>query len=225
MALTLQYDCQDDAASATVVDGSGNANHGAFSLDNSDVYSITGPGGTLTKAFDGSAMAGAGDLINTTSPITIASNGAGCWQFWLRFNDPYADGAVVCNPGGESAAFFNSSTEFKLYDEDDAALTIAVSQDSDWHHYAIVFKTNSACDLYIDASLIGTMTGTRSANFVVAGMGQNANAITTGEFSGIRGYDTVRTQPEIAADYALGVGGGGGGNGPRFLNLQRQYRT
>lgn len=226
MTLILDMPCQDNAASYLVDDVSASNNNGAFDNEFSQAYATTGPGGSLTSAFDGTSMGVTSDLIRLTTGIIFLSTD----QFGLGFfakQDSTSDISTIIGDGGDGPNGFSciqldGSGNLIALDDSGNSLTkaIGVNSASAWHFYFINRASDGTGALSVDGGALSAMTGTHSAttyfDWVAAEFGNGTRF--PGKFCKIPLYNTTRTQPQIAADALIGGIGGGGGT-PRAANM------
>ncbi len=212
--IECDWPLQDDAASATVVDRSGNANHGTYVTDNTEDVTTTGPNSYWTKAldFDGSSR------VSTPQPLDGAARGVmGCWvrtdsasvpntgimgdyisgdtEFCIRYDSAGFD-------GGGSNLFKMGGQQKRIESPTNSA------QGQTWQHVVVV---RDASDVYgyingspfTPSGSAGTQDATMSHAVFDIGRAFNSGAYHDGQIAGAFADNpaTIPTDSDIAEIY------------------------
>ncbi len=200
--------CQDNVATTAVDDVSASNNNGFFASHDSSFYSfLGGPGGTLTRAFQGSTLQSSGDVVTIPTPITIVNGVGGTVEFFAKV--PSLGTYGIIGEGvfdGYGGIYFSNSVLHvsDIVNTDAASTTIPTG--STWHHYAVTFNVDSSATVFVDGVSYGFSTGAFEDNFALnyIGIYQNLGSYAGNPFCGVRIYDTIRTQPQILTDAQIG---------------------
>ena len=197
--LMLDMPMQDDAPSATVVDESEYGNDGATSLDDTENYSVEGPGGELPKALEVDHP----DNIYIAYPIDISETGTATIGFFTKQNVPIDDHGIILDNSNEQSLWLHSPDTLSIIAGTTRNITCGVDT-TEWHHYAIVFAADGSMTLYIDGILIGTFSGARTGLFSITHICNGFEIAGDGPICGFRVYSRVLSLAEIQAEAARG---------------------
>ena len=208
-SLILDMPMQDDAASTAVDDVSDSDNNGTASA-NTNTLSVPGPGGIYPKALKEDSA-----TITLASPITIEPDGEATIEF---FSNAVATGYTQRQMyGSGSSNIITGLDEFGLQVNitDEGGLTSTTNPVAGttgislttYYHLALVFHADGTVHVYNDADWKGTVQNedddgdyVRTDQIIF-----NEVALIFGPIAGWRVYNEARTQPQIAADMALGL--------------------
>lgn len=200
--------CQDNNVSYLVDDVSASNNDGFLGGNASYYYSfLGGPGGTLTRALQGSLLVVEGDFVTLTSPITIINGVGGTVEFFAKV--PSSGTYGIIGDGvfdGYSGIYFLDSVLHVVDLVNTDAVSTTIPTGSTWHHYAVTFNVDSSATVFVDGVSCGFSTGAFEDNFALnyIGIYQNIGSYAGNPFCGVRIYDTIRTQPQILTDAQIG---------------------
>lgn len=208
--LILDLPCQDDIAGGPSEQEVTDASYGARELftdeGSTNNYSITGPGKNYPKAFLGPNDAPSYLRILFPDEFWIPPTGSftvsaierlhenGCALFSVLGALDEVDISIL--PNGTAQISTLDKTHNYIGALGDLGTT-------DWHHYAVVFKSNGDIAFYVDAELKLTASGHRmTETFKVYGITSNPGG-TVSSLCGFKLYDTELTISQIRADARL----------------------
>lgn len=213
MTLVRHYKLNDNAASTTVVATVG-TNGTLAGGDNTSVKATTGPGGTITYAFD---MNGTDDAVNIQE-YDAADSTAYSVSMWVNL-DSVTNQYVM----GRAASSYRwirvtSSTVIRISASvDDADFTVPTLSTGTWYH---IFATRTAANsgrLWINGT--ESVTGAISAggNFTVNALARYSGAFTNGRIAEFRMWNSDESA-NVATWYAEGVSAAGNKLHMPFVN-------
>lgn len=200
--------CQDNVATTVVDDVSVSNNNGFFASHDSSFYSfLGGPGGTLTRAFQGSTLESSGDFVTIPTPITIISGVGGTVEFFAKVPSSGTYGIIGEDVfDGYGGIYFSDSALHVADIVSTDVVSVTIPTGGAWHHYAVTLNVDSSATVFVDAVSYGFLTGAFENNFTLNRLGiyTNIGSYIGNPFCGVRVYDTIRTQPQILTDAQIG---------------------
>ena len=189
-SLIAHYKMNDDAATAVVVDETGN-NHGTAQQNTEDLTVV----GKINKAL---SFNGADDSINCGSDSSIDNifDGGGSISVWIKSTTAgEADKGRIFDKTNWSLwmSGVNTTVNFSLFfDGDNGDWTFTVP-DNLWTHIVVVYNNDSATndpviyvnDVLVSLSVVNTPTGTRTSDALgILYIGNNNDTTMTRTFDG-----------------------------------------
>lgn len=190
---------QDYAASTTVVAAVGQS--GNLNLGNTNVYSTTNHGGSLPRALTLG-------FIQLSSQIDVSFEAD--WTIAVFLDPDALTENAICGDE-ETGIWVDAGGLCHLKDADTTHITATgVPQNTNEFHIAI--SNNSSANnpkLYINGTQVSSFNNVLSSTIGIYRLGaaddNNAAWTFNGSMRGWEIYDSVLTQPQIAARYALGI--------------------
>lgn len=209
--LWIHLPCQDNAATTTVTDTSGNGNDGELNNGGTTASYVTaGPGESYPSAFDGAALGGAENIIlfpTITWSLGTNNISVGIWVYGPLTGTTglFGDIGLVAGMSIESGVL-----EFRAPGDGDTSIySLSLgSTATQWHFLHFQFKADGTITVYQNGTLLGDMTfeTIMPVDFVLGFLaidGFTLNRSST-SFCGFKAYNGITTSAQIAADYALG---------------------
>lgn len=204
-AITGQWNCDDNAASTTIVATVGN-NAALAGGDNTEDKDTTGPGGDYTG---GLLMNGTDDYIDTSGTSTgVLDTEAYSVSMWVKFS------TTPSNEGLIGAAAAANNPRLRMSDAD----TVEVTSDtgtiftydfgasvgtSAYHHILLTRNTSNSLRVFIDGVESSTGAQTVPGNISYGYFGRRNANYADAAFSGIKIFDTDEST-NVATLYAEG---------------------
>lgn len=207
MTLIAHWKLDDNAASTTVVATVG-SNGTLTGGDNTNTKATTGPGGSITAAFD---LNGTDDAI-TVSLTSVASGTAGSWSIWFTI-----DAVPTALIGASGAAASNSirittDTEVVVrFGGTGSTFVLPSLGTATWHHLLITKTTGNSVRAFLDGTESVTGALTNAGTFTPNSIGRTSTVFHGGKIAWVKEFDSDESA-NVATIYAEGVSGGGGGN-------------